>query len=256
MLPTVLISHSLVFKTNLLIRHCHHVEYRERYNPFDEEPVEKRSQLLYDFASWNHRSKLEKLLELEVDIDYVGLNGNTALHQALENGHTECARLLVSKAADVNTRDTRRCTPLWISVEADNPVAVEFLLQDGANKEAKVEDRTPLMEASMRCHLKSLKVLLKSKANVDATDTIGKTALMLAAEAGHCRPVQELLTYGASTDVKTQTGRTAHDFATANGYDAVAELLEEFDRSIPGADRSKQRSVINKEHLITDKSSA
>ena len=99
---------------------------------------------------------------------------------------------LISKGANVNTKDKKGKTALMYSVGGDAPV----LLADGhadSSKNSKIlinaradvnakdyEGRTALMYAAYNDYKETVDLLIKNKANVNAKDNKGETALMYA----------------------------------------------------------------------------
>ncbi|MDQ3256696.1 MAG: ankyrin repeat domain-containing protein [Acidobacteriota bacterium] len=61
---------------------------------------------------------------------------------------------------------------------------------------------------------------------MNATSTIGKTALILAAQAGYTAIVMGLLTAGADTDDKDESGVTALIIAQRHNRDEIVKLLK------------------------------
>ena len=75
-------------------------------------------------------------------------------------------------------------------------------------------------------------MLLKYKANVNDTDTQGKTALMLASELGRFKIVSLLLHNQADVNLQEGNGKTAFMIAAEQGHDQVVKLLLRFGTSI------------------------
>ena len=62
--------------------------------------------------------------------------------------------------------------------------------------------------------------------DLDASDTVGFTALMRAAQSGHELCVELLLSAGARHDATNNAGQTALDLARERGRSGVVSLLE------------------------------
>jgi len=75
-------------------------------------------------AEGNHTHVVEYLIALGADVNARTIYNITALHHASLNGNLECIRLLVSKGADVNIKNSKGKTPAdW----ANEAVASQIL---------------------------------------------------------------------------------------------------------------------------------
>jgi ankyrin repeat protein len=76
-------------------------------------------------------------------------------------------------------------------------------------------------------HLDTVKVLLESKADVNAPNADGTTPLMVASQGGHKEIVKLLLAKDVDVNAKDKTdGRTALWHAAQNGHTEIVELLK------------------------------
>lgn len=136
----------------------------------------------------------------------------TALTCATKNGHFEVVEFLINNKADVNGG---LGGALYHAVLSDNLKIAKFLINNGAN----VNDidhlaNRPLMQAA---HNKSdsfeiIKLLVDHKANIDAQNKYGHTALMLAIASNKFKAAEFLANRGADITKKEDKGRTAFDF--------------------------------------------
>ena len=128
-----------------------------------------------------------------------GLDINSALNGAVVDGDPERVRFLVSKGADVNSRDGLGQYLLHIAAEQRDMDVLSELLDDGANIEARDNDGwTPLMHAASNDNVPAIQLLIARKAKVDATTADGYTALAYALADGHFAAAQALVDAGAS----------------------------------------------------------
>ncbi|KAL9066730.1 MAG: hypothetical protein Q9157_007039 [Trypethelium eluteriae] len=134
--------------------------------------------------------------------------GSTALHWACCRGLNRLARLLVERGADVNAaRIYERCA------------------------------KTPLIEAirSTKISHEVLKLFLDRGADPNVEDSTwfaNRMALHEAAMCGNQTTVRLLLDFGADPNAQDLHGRTPAHLARADGYEAVAELLERSNQGI------------------------
>lgn len=137
-----------------------------------------------------------------------GCIGDTALHWASHNDHTEIVVLLLEAGADIEA-DEINCyggKPLhWASEHA--PAAVRVLLERGANVNSRNRKRdsdfygmTPLiMNATQKDDCSDVtEQLIRAGADIAATDAAGKTALAHAKERGLARIEEVLRRHGAA----------------------------------------------------------
>lgn len=112
------------------------------------------------------------------------------LMMAALKGHTELARRLIARGADVNK-------PGW----------------------------TPLHYAATSGQAAIIAMLLDAHAYIDAESPNGTTPLMMAAQYGTAAAVRQLLEAGADASLKNQLGLTAQDFAFRAQRQDVADLV-------------------------------
>ena len=90
-------------------------------------------------------------------------NGSTLLHWASISHHSEgvsVLRLLLEHGADINVRNHRGRTPLYLASSSGMQDVVRLLLEQGADVDAKSNDGiTPVQEAAKRGHTEVVKLL-------------------------------------------------------------------------------------------------
>jgi len=148
--------------------------------------------------------------------------GCSPLLAACAGGHGEVVRLLVEAGADMVA--PRRA--LNLAAYIGNEGVVEQLLRaraqvDAANKNGD----TALMAASQEGHQGVVEQLLRAGAQVEAADKEGFTALMLASQQGHQGVVEALLRAGAQTEAATKYGVTSLMEASKEGHIEVVRSL-------------------------------
>ncbi|KAI1523713.1 Arp Ankyrin repeat [Pyrenophora tritici-repentis] len=160
---------------------------------------------------------------------------------AVETGSAAVlAYLIGSKTIELDTKDARRRTPLYVAVDKGSSVLTRMLLDNGADVNAQGGDyRNALQAASERGHTEVVKLLLDKGADVNAQGGLHGNALQAASERGHAEVVKLLLDKGADIALSDENGFTPINAASSNGHSAVARLLLERGACIVahGADR-------------------
>ena len=113
------------------------------------------------------------------DVNALNKYGWTPLHEAVTGGHKDIADLLISKGANVNSKEAKnRITPLhWAAWRGRKEIA-ELLIAKGANLNTKNNDGgTPLHNAAWKGHVEIAKLLIVKNADVNAKDVEGRTPL-------------------------------------------------------------------------------
>ncbi|CAE7828785.1 ANKRD50 [Symbiodinium sp. CCMP2592] len=170
----------------------------------------------------------------------------SALHQAVEHGHVDVARLLLEAGANKDRTTKDNNTPLCLAAALEHAGQVEcaqLLLESRADVNiANRGGRSPLLQALScttagseaevaRC-AKVADLLLKARASVEKTDNMGKPALVYACERGCTDLVKMLLEAGAEVNQSckqelgdTSRGSGALHRAAARGRPDVARIL-------------------------------
>jgi len=113
-------------------------------------------------AYLGQKETTEYLIGKSVDVNAVARNttGFTALTGAVANNHTEIAKLLVKRGAQVNYRYEGGFSPLMEASENGNIELVNFLVENGADPNAKTKDgKSPISFAREKNHSKVVDVL-------------------------------------------------------------------------------------------------
>lgn len=128
---------------------------------------------------------IEKGAEMEhIDSHY----GTTALIEAISWAHTQTAKLLISRGANLSTccdDKYNRIFPLFCAVNWNEYDIAEFLLMHKADVHQQTScGASALHNAAFKNNIKMVKLLLQHGANPDLKDNKGKTPLDLAEEKG------------------------------------------------------------------------
>lgn len=170
-------------------------------------------------ACANRSEEMAKfLLQNNADVKNAGLDesGTSALQWALTYGWNEVAAKMIQLGADLNTRSSETGTTVLLEAmdeESIKPETIHLLIDSGADVSVvNSKYRTsPLMLASQRNDLLSVKKILAKKVNINQEDENGNTALCYASgnDADDTELLKLLITAGAKVNIKNGYGRNA-----------------------------------------------
>jgi len=172
---------------------------------------------------------LRALLDAGCEADAQDADQWTALHFAAFFGHYTLVRLLLEAGYSVEKRTKDGQTPLHVAARAKSVQVVSMLLAHGCDTETKTNDGLTSLHVAVYfgCDSNVVRTLIKGKADVNAKDTRGCTALSWAAFGGFDIALSLLLKAKANPNTKDNEGRTALHYAARKGFEScVAVLLE------------------------------
>ena len=163
-----------------------------------QSPVELVSDALYFACRNGHTEVARFLLDRGADLSFRSYMGGTALHWAYFSGSRALIEMLERAGADGGARDdSLGCTPRAFAICA--PINWGFLelvrkrLIEDPTLANLMDGRTsPLHEAARAGHAAIVQLLLAAGADPALRDGAGKTALEVAGEAGHAGVVELL----------------------------------------------------------------
>lgn len=128
-------------------------------------------------------------------MDFLTMDGSTALIYAAGDGFADCVRVLIKAGADVNKRNKRNTTPLFAACKGQNHNCALMLLSAGAEVSTTglVEGLTPLHYAANHCNTEFIEVLLSAGAITNLVDRKDRVPLDIAAFGRNAEVVQLLL---------------------------------------------------------------
>jgi ankyrin repeat protein len=181
--------------------------------------------------------------------------GSTPLHIALESGHSDVAKILMTNGAILSNKERdesflkatkaghlevvkllieRGAKPQGVNEQVGDPLrwaimkghvdVAQFLIQKGAKLDSK-ELNDQLLNAVDQNYLEMAKFLLENKADVNFKGTDGATAVHKAFQAGDFEMVKFLMANGATLDQNTKDNQL--QLASGNSNLKIVNLLLE-----------------------------
>jgi hypothetical protein len=146
------------------------------------------------------------------------------LYMALRDGSLKAAQVLAEwPKTNIDTRTLQDESPLMMACLRGHTELARKLIERGAD--VNKTGWTPLHYAATKGHLDIMRMLLDESAYIDAGSPNGTTPLMMAAMYGTPAAVKLLLDEGADPTLKNQLGLTALDFANRGNRKDSAELI-------------------------------
>ncbi|KAJ7041396.1 ankyrin repeat-containing domain protein [Mycena alexandri] len=102
-------------------------------------------------------------------IIHTGKDGDTPLHLVSLNGHSDVAKLLIEKGADISVKREDGNMPLHFASWNGHTDIAKLLIEKGADISVKRKNGdTPLHRALLRGHTDVAKLLIEKGADIDA----------------------------------------------------------------------------------------
>ena len=158
---------------------------------------------------------------------FKGVLLRTPFFDAVASSNVERARDLLAKRPNlVDARTLMGKTALHLAVEAGNTNMVAFLLDAGADANARGDSVTPLHSAALNGNVEIAELLLGRGAAVDATGfRHNDTPLQVAALHGNADVVRLLLANGADLNAQNMLHKTALQLAQEHQQTNVIDIL-------------------------------
>jgi ankyrin repeat protein len=197
---------------------------------------------LWDAVKDGTHGKVKRLVKVGDNENFKNANRSTLRHQASDRGDLKAVRSVV-----ISLKTRKRTTimsstldeKLWDAVRDGEHDEAQRLVKDGANVNfvnVNLHGFTPLHQASKRCDLKTVRLLVNNGADVDCKDNYGWTPAHVAGFRGHLDAAFVLIDHGADLSIKNNDGKTALD--VANNKD-VASKLRRKSSTLPASIRNK-----------------
>jgi uncharacterized protein len=126
----------------------------------------------------------------------------------------------------INSLNESKTSPLILACYRGNIEVAKFLIEKVKDVNYNSDMGTALMAATYKNHPELVKLLLDKKANPNAADANGTTALSLAVQFKNSSLVQLLLEYKADKTIKDNTGKTAFEYAVFSQNEQIINLFK------------------------------
>jgi ankyrin repeat protein len=173
-------------------------------------------------AQFGDMENLEKLIHLNVEIEYETIGGSTAFSEACKMGYREVCVRLIQEGADPNRENRFRETPLVIACRT--PGGNDFVRWLLESTKTQVTPAA-MLEAGCQAEHQSLFCMLDHGGDVDVVGPTGLTLLTQACENGKGGTAIVCVDRGATLDLETPTGHTALTQASFFGHVAIVRML-------------------------------
>lgn len=199
------------------------------------EQPRKENILFTSIESDNLRLVKSLVEKAAMSLDQVDEEGNTVLHRAVLMDRKRIAKYFLEKSEyliSVLNRDG--LAPVHLALKSNNPGLLELLLWISADKSVKTRDGLGLIQFTVKeTHHSVLKLLLRSirnrKAQINAQNNAGETALHLAASFGCRETIKLLVKNGGNLRIRDRNGKLPFHHALCNGYFLTAEFIAKLD---------------------------
>ena len=129
---------------------------------------------------------------------------NKRMHRAATQGHVTCLKAAIEAGADVNEHDepTGQRKEILDGINTFSSCATSKYAELIFEKEDlnNPPQKTALVLSAENGHNECVEFLIKSRADVNKKDTLGRTPLMAAAESGHHQCADQLIQAGADVN--------------------------------------------------------
>ncbi|KAL1618412.1 hypothetical protein SLS56_010564 [Neofusicoccum ribis] len=199
-------------------------------------PAKLRHTALFAAVRNNHLGTFRILLDREnnAPISLPNKNNIAPLHSAALNGNLDMVKILLDLGANPSTPGLESNTPFYNAASSGHVAVAKLLFEHDPNQlnDHFFNGYTPLGAAAENGYLAVVKFLLKSGADITATNDNGMSSLYGAVMSGKRDIVELLLDHGASISVRRTGGWTPLHLAAESGQvDMITEFCRNGDKN-------------------------
>ncbi len=183
----------------------------------------KGDPLIVMAATLGNYTAVEELILAGVDVNQTNsFTKDTALLRSLYNGHTDIAQRLVYSGANINAVNNYKHSPLYVALEKQNIALVDLFLTNGVK-----EGLTPsyLLRSAATKNETGVIAMLKGGVNPNVANEKGNTPLIISASLGDLASVHDLLAYRADLNAYNKDGNTALIYAARYNHPQVIKMM-------------------------------
>ncbi|PRP78428.1 signal-induced proliferation-associated 1-like protein 1-like [Planoprotostelium fungivorum] len=178
-------------------------------------------------GNWFEAEKLLKKDRYDINCEDEE-SGQTPLHVAADHGRFDIVYQLLTRGANVDSRDKQEWTPLHCSAKGTTPehlTTSSLLVTRGANPNAvNINHATPIHYIIRRPYseelIEVLSLMIEKGAILDLRNALGESPLMNAVSACLTESVRFLIDHGADVNARSNRNRTPLHYAVERGPEA------------------------------------
>jgi ankyrin repeat protein len=197
---------------------------------------------LYRAVHTGDLDQIKRHLFWKTEINQAGPDGDYPLHVAVRQGRVVIARELIDHGAQLDARDALGRTPLHVALANGKVQAAELLLQRGADDD--LQRLLFELVAEQALDRDTIELLVGRGVDLNARDDEGQAPLHRAVATGNLKLAKQLINAGADVNLTDSRGRTALEIADAHADDepTMLTLLEQYGakRALGASDRGSR----------------
>ena len=183
----------------------------------------KGDPLVVAAATMGNYAAVEELIFSGADVNQTNaFTKDTALLRSLYNGHTEIAQRLVASGADINAVNNYKHSPLYVALEKQNVDMIDLFLTNGVKEGLS---SAYLFRSVAAKNETGVIAMLKGGVNPNVSNEKGNTPLIISASLGDLPSVQDLLAYRADLNAANKDGNTALIYAARYNHPQVIKMM-------------------------------